>query len=128
MNVELDPGGRIGCQLDLPGLGAKARDYVANGAALLKLCDHPHAIRRVFPDFQFMDSMAKHFFARIAVSSFEGAIYIQEPALLYGRDGKGNWAGAKDPLELLFGDLPVSLCLGQSGFGLLEVRDSFFAL
>jgi hypothetical protein len=86
------------------------------------------AIRRIFPNFQFMDSTAQHLFARIAVSLLEGAIHIQEFALPQGRDGEGNWAGTKDFLKLLLRQLSAPLRFRQGGLGLIEIGDSFFEL
>jgi len=42
---------------------------------------------------QFVDSVAKHFFARIAVAPLKGSIHVHEPSFLQSRDGERNWAG-----------------------------------
>src|SRR5207302_4207730 len=42
---------------------------------------------------QFVDSVAKHFFARIAVAPLKGSIHVHAPSFLQSRDGERNWAG-----------------------------------
>ena len=64
MAVELDPVSRVRRKFDFAGLGAKPRDYISNGATSLELLDHKYPIRGVFPNPQFMNRVAKRFFAR----------------------------------------------------------------
>ena len=119
--VELDPVCRISCELDLASLGAKPRDHVPDRAAPLELLDHEYPIRRVFPNSQFVDCVAKHFFSRIAVPLLKRSIYVQESSFLQSRDGERNWAGTKDFLKFLFGKFPTPLRFRKGGLGVLQI-------
>ena len=119
--VKLNPVGGVGGELDLAGLGAKPSDHVPNQAASLELLDHEYPIRRVFPNSQFVDSVAKHFFPRITVPALKRRIYIQKSSLFNGRDGEGNWTGTKNFLKFLLGELPVSFSLSQRGLRFVEI-------
>ena len=59
--VELDLVCGIGRDPDLARLGPKPGDDVANWATL-ELRDHKCPLFRIFPDPQFIDGMAEHFF------------------------------------------------------------------
>ena len=122
MAVELDPVSRVRRKFDFAGLGAKPRDNVSNGATSLELLDHKYPIRGVFPNPQFVDGVAKRFFARIAVPPLKRGIYVQEPSFLQSRDGEGNWAGTKDFLKLLLRKLSVSFRLSQRVLCFVEIR------
>jgi len=120
--VKLNPVGGVGGELDFASLGAKPRDYVSNRPISLELLDHEYPIRGIFPNPQFVDSVAKHLFARIAVPPLKCSIYVQEPSFLQSRDGEGNGAGTKDFLKLLLREVPVSFRLSQRVLCFVEIR------
>src|SRR4029077_5412326 len=107
---------------DFAGLGPKPRYNVSNRAASLKLLDHEYPIRGVFPNPQFVDCVAKHFFAGIAVPPLKGSIYVQEPPFLQSCVGEGNWARSKTLMKLLLRKLPFSFRLSQRVLCFVEIR------
>jgi len=72
-----------------------------------------------------MVGITRHFFAQIAVPVVKSGTDIQEPSFLHRRNRDGDWAGAKDLLEFLFGNPRVSFGLRECGFCFTQIRYAF---
>ena len=127
-SIEMDPVGRISCELDLTGLGAGPCDNVVDRAAVLKLGKHQRTVCGGLPYFQFMHSVADQFGTGMAVAAFEGRVRINESPFLKGRDREWDRARKKDGLEFAFREFAVLFGLFQSFLGLVQIIDSLLQL
>jgi hypothetical protein len=93
-----------------------------NGAAFAELGKHKITVCGIFPHPQFMDGMAEHIGAGVAIPALEGGIHIQETSFLERSDRKRNRARSKHLLKPLFRALEAVFRLGQSRLGLGDVR------